>query len=482
MSYRTVTIKLLPPTAAKRQVLEGAMRRYSMALEAVLRACRPHSRQAEEEGKLFFCPRQVLQLADAFDAQPFKDALQRDVQGLVRGYLARKKGGRRASYPVCRREKEDLERILSNWDNFSSSEIYTNLNKYDTLRPVSFCRYAGGRDYSILRSENGRRYYGKVYLLNRQQAMECAPAEDYLTDICTGEILREKRGRRRYLLLPLDAGPWQREHLLQVEKGLAVPKSALLFEKNRAYYLSVRLWYPDPEPCRPVCTLGVGRTETGVCLCAWDGEKEEFWHMEPEGAGKDALCRLAKEIGRLAGRLSALLVVENTARGSKSLADAPFSLADYRFVAERLGRQAPALGLPPPFLMAGSGLFQKCPACGQRRQGNGRQGERFFCVSCGHSQPWEQAAAAFLARGPQRYQNSRLRVHITRVGGFLRFRCPALEVFWQVKETPRGKEWFCRRAMELLAKPDGELTPRQRSVKKKLNAAPPPKGGWFYFV
>ena len=33
-----------------------------------------------------------------------------------------------------------------------------NLDIYDTLRPVSFCRYAGGRDYSILRGEKGRRY------------------------------------------------------------------------------------------------------------------------------------------------------------------------------------------------------------------------------------------------------------------------------------------------------------------------------------
>ena len=87
LSYRTVTIKLLPPTAKKRQVLEEAQRRYSMALEAILRACRPYSRQAEEEGKLFFCPREVLKKADAFEAQPFKDALQRDAQGLVRGYL-----------------------------------------------------------------------------------------------------------------------------------------------------------------------------------------------------------------------------------------------------------------------------------------------------------------------------------------------------------------------------------------------------------
>ena len=158
MSYRTVTIKLLTPTAKKRQVLEEAQRRYSMALEAILRACRPYSRQAEEEGKLFFCPREVLKKADAFEAQPFKDALQRDAQGLVRGYLTRKKREKRSTYPVCRTEKEDLERILSDWDNFSPSEIYTNLDKYDTLRPVSFCRYAGGRDYSILRGEKGRRY------------------------------------------------------------------------------------------------------------------------------------------------------------------------------------------------------------------------------------------------------------------------------------------------------------------------------------
>ena len=197
MSYRTVTIKLLPPTAKKRQVLEEAQRRYSMALEAILRACRPYSSQAEKEGKQFFCPREVLKKADAFEAQPFKDALQRDAQGLVRGYLTRKKREKRSSYPVCRTENEDLERILSDWDNFSPSEIYTNLDKYDTLRPVSFCRYAGGRDYSILRGEKGRRYYGKVYLLNRQGALEWAPSEDYLTDIYTGEILREKRGKRR---------------------------------------------------------------------------------------------------------------------------------------------------------------------------------------------------------------------------------------------------------------------------------------------
>ena len=79
MSYRTITIKLLRPTGAKKRLMDDAMDRYAQAFEALLRACRPLCRPGAAAKDL--CPRSVLPVVDAFGCQPFKDALQQEVQG-----------------------------------------------------------------------------------------------------------------------------------------------------------------------------------------------------------------------------------------------------------------------------------------------------------------------------------------------------------------------------------------------------------------
>lgn len=110
MSYRTITIKLLRPTGAKKRLMDDAMDRYAQAFEALLRACRPLCRPGAAAKDL--CPRSVLPVVDAFGCQPFKDALQQEVQGVLRSYLARIQKGYRAHYPLTRTDEEDLRRIF----------------------------------------------------------------------------------------------------------------------------------------------------------------------------------------------------------------------------------------------------------------------------------------------------------------------------------------------------------------------------------
>lgn len=489
MSYRTVSIKLARPTAVKKQALDQAMARYTRAFQALLAACRPRCQQLASRGEApgaGLCGREQLALADAFDAQPFKDALQRDVQGLLRSYLGRRKAGYSASYPLCRAEDGDLNRILSCWNNFSCSEIYTNLDKYDTLRPVSFCRYAPGRDYSVLRGETGERYYGKVYLFNRQQALPAQPAEDVLRDIVTGQLLRDRHKRRRYLLLPLEPGDWQRQMLRQVEQGLAAPKGGWLRKEGKDYFLCMRLFYQDPAPCQPACFLGVARWEKGLCLCAWDGKSEKRQYRQlalpagPKGQGQ--LCGLANQIAAWADRLSAQMVLENLGRRTDGLEDPALSAGEYRRLAALLCQRAQRAGLPEPVRVSPGGLERRCPACGQAHRGSGPQGQLFLCAACGHSQPEDQARAAALAGALVRYGRSRLRVQVVSKGNRVRFRCPALEGEWETQDGPQAVQWFCRQVEQLLAQPPEALTRRQRSVARKLAQWPRPPEGWFQFL
>lgn len=486
MSYRTISIKLLRPTAAKGALLDDAMRRYTGAFEALLRASRPACQrlaQAGEGSAYSLCPAPVLSLADAYDAQPFKDALQRDVRAVLRTYLGRKWAGRPAEYPMCCTSDEDIQEILSKSGNFSCSEIYTNLAKYDTLRPVSFCRYDQGRDYSLLRGENSRRYYCKVYLLNRQHAVAASPAEDYLRDLVAGEVLRDRHAKRRYLLLPLEIGAWQQKHLLEVERGIALPKNALLHRKGKSYYLSVRLYYQDPAPCLPACTLGVARTDAGLSLCA--GEKGARFTALPVGPGPQseaALCRLANQVCAAADRLSAQMVVENLSRSGDGAEHPALSAGEYQRLVRLLRARAARAGLPPPVAVSAAGLCQRCPACGAWRRGNVAPGGLFLCLACGHAQPLEQVGSANLAGALERYRSAKLRVRVTRVAGRVKFDCPALELKLATKEGPRAADWFVQQVKTLLAQPEERLTGRQKSVKHKLESAPEPPGGWFYYV
>ncbi len=489
MSYRTVSIKLARPTAVKRQAIDQAMVRYTRAFQALLAVCRPQCQQMAGQGgthSAALCGREQLALADIFEAQPFKDALQRDVQGLLRSYLGRRKAGYPASYPLCRAEDGDLSRILSRWNNFSCSEIYTNLDKYDTLRPVSFCRYGAGRDYSVLRSEKGERYYGKVYLFNRQQALPAQPAEDILRDIVTGQVLRDRHKRRRYLLLPLEPGDWQRRLLRDAEQGLALPKGGWLRKQGKDYFLCMRLFYQDPVPCPPACFLGVARWEKGLCLCAWDGVSEQRQYRQlsvpPGPKSQGQLCSLANQVAAWADQLSAQMVLENLGRRTDGLEDPALSAGEYRRLAELLGQRAQRAGLPEPVRVSPNRLERRCPVCGQAHRGSGLQGQLFLCAACGYSQPAGQARAAALAGALERYGRSRLRVQVVRKGSRVRFRCPALEREWETEDSPQAAQWFCQQVERLLSQPPDSLTRRQRSVARKFAQWPRPPEGWFQFV
>ena len=477
MSYRTITIKLLRPTGAKKRLMDDAMDRYAQAFEALLRACRPLCRPGAAAKDL--CPRSVLPVVDAFGCQPFKDALQQEVQGVLRSYLARIQKGYRAHYPLTRTDEEDLRRIFSNSGNFSCSEIYTNLQKYDTLRPVSFCRYAAGRDFSLLKSENSKRYYCKLYLLNRQNAIEAPASDDYLQDIITGQMLRDRHGRRRYLLLPLDAGKWQKQHLQEVERGVALPKNAVLRRRGKEYDLCVRLEYRDPAPCAPACTLGVARSGSGVCLCIHGGGQDRFQQME-RPPGPQGLPVLANRICTLADRLSAQIVAADLSRWTDGAAGASMPAHEYQKLMALLGQRAVRAGLPPVVAVSPQGIGQRCPACGVLRRLPAGVGGLILCVSCGHVQPKQQLGAANLARALERYGRTQLRVRESHGAGKVCFDCPALALHLETEEGPQARQWFVQQVMQRLEQPETPLTSRQKSILHKL-AQPPPAGGWFRF-
>lgn len=480
MSYRTISIQLLRPSGAKAKYLQEAQRRYSQSFEDILRQLRPLVEQVPP-GQKFTCPRQSLALADAHDAQPFKDALQQDVQGLLGGYLGRKNRRLPAAYPITRTEDADLVKILSNWGNFSAPEIYTNLDKYGTLRPMSFCRYAPNRDFSLLKSENSKRYYVKLYLFNRQQSVVAEPCDDYLWDIVTGQMLRDRHSKRRYLLLPLNLGQWQQRHLADVERGVAKAKNALVYRRGNAWYLALRLEYQDPAPCPPACHLGVARDEQGLCLCKWDGDQRQYWRI-PLAAGplqNNELCALANQICALADRHSAKLVGANLARGVDGAENSALRPGEYQQLLWLLGQRALRRGLPSLTQVSPVGLWQRCPACGQLRRGNLHQNDVFLCISCGHSQPSWQVSAANLAGALDRYQGLKLRVRVTRVAGQVKLDCPALGLRLQLEETPRVAAQFLQQARQLLDQPN--LTGRQRSVARKIAQGNQPLEDWFVF-
>ena len=78
MPYCTISLKLLSPTAKKRQQLDDAMERYAAAFERLLRCVRPgiegHVSSKTEIGRQIGL---YMPQVDQLGVQPFKDALKR---------------------------------------------------------------------------------------------------------------------------------------------------------------------------------------------------------------------------------------------------------------------------------------------------------------------------------------------------------------------------------------------------------------------
>lgn len=480
MPYCTISLKLLSPTAKKRQQLDDAMERYAAAFERLLRCVRPgiegHVSSKTEIGRQIGL---YMPQVDQLGVQPFKDALKRDVAKTLYLYTAQKQKGSPRRYPMQQSCDADLAYLLSREEAIASRTLDYWLDHYQRKRPLLFCRYSETRNYALLYDETQDRYYAKLYLFNAEQARKEMPRrQGKLRYLASGRMLKQSKRPYCYQLYPLEIGDWQRQHLQWLESKTAAAKSAELVQRGGKYYLHVRLWI-EPQPAQSArTTLGVSRgIEHTLCyaLCGEQGAVLRTGYLQEE-PGLQRERKLSEQVLALAKEHKARIVLANLITRNDSLdtfTTPQMTARSYNQLAERLRYRTEICGMPPAVVVSARGLFSRCPECGVVSQGN-RMNERIFlCISCGHVEQLETVGAENLAGKLAQYRKEKLTVYYEIEERQITFTLPQISFCHCTQNGPQAKE-SCLRA--ICAWMETQKAPRdsvQKNIYQKLKHTVP---------
>ncbi len=471
MPYKTISIKLLRPTGVKKRLLEDAIERYSTAFALLVEDLRIDISQKNltKSDCMRLLTRDRMGQVDSLAVQPFKDALKVDI-----AMLLAQKGD---CYPLVRTEDEQIRCAIDSDKQLGEKQLDKLLSKYQKQRPLLFCRHDYNRDYSLYRDGKTGRYYAKVYLLNRSQAIESTRVISGTLRCITGDKPDiDPSCKVRYLLLPLDIGPYQQQHLQQIETGEAVPKSALLLRRDKEYYLHIRLWYTTHTQAEEVNTLGVVRgidAPLQYAVCDLSGRMLDAGAIQRDPSmGEGWIHRMANYTVHLAKRHHSKIVLENLVSGGDDLQingyPTGISTGDYNRFADIVSHKAQLAGFSTPVRVSARRIYQRCSVCGVTKKANRYDQQSMLCVSCGTYRPVVPSAAWNLTTTLSRYQQSRLTVLCRSVGDEVEFLLDALGISYSCPDNQFAVQSFCYYLDRYLDQPVPPVNNMQRSIMKKL--------------
>lgn len=482
MPYKTISIKLLRPTTSKRAYLDDAIRRYSEAFEYLLRTIRQKRKQQSETkvGFLKMMDKDMMAQLDQFDVQPFKDSLKLDVSMVLTTYQSRKRSEPKIGYPVSSTANEDIVQLVNAKRRLTQRQVDTVFDKYHKARPVLFCRFDSNRDYSILYDKKKDRFYARLFLFNLKNALPGTHyPEESLRYLGSDRFLTNNRRKKRFLVLPLEIGEWQKQHLEDIDQGRAQPKSAQLIREGDEYFLNVRIWY-EPVPILDCPNyLGVCRgihQELFYAVCNEDDQIIDFGPIYSNNEnGKNRLHALSNRVIQLAKEKRCRIILCNLVSRSDGLnyndREVPLSVGDYNSIINMVQYKAEFQGLQEPVIVSASGIFYRCPKCFTFKYSNRLDQDKFLCVRCGYFHGLELVGSSNLARTLINYSNNKIAVRFSCIDGKAYFSCALLDLNFSCEANEYMFEQFYQHLQQYVATPPRRMTKKQRSILHKFIAA-----------
>ncbi len=479
MPYKTISLKLSPPTGCKREYLDSAIERYTDAFEFLLREVAPlveETPSKSKNGYLKLLSSEIMEKTSKFGVEPFKDALKLDVAMTLSIYSGAKHSGKKVNYPSTRTYDEDLSYLLSGGKR-ENRKLSSALLKYQKIRPIFFCRFDKGRDYSLLFDGQTGRYYAKLYLFNRGEAKKSVSKVKRLRYLSKEEeFLEDSKGKCRYLLCPLTTGDFQEKHLHEIDKRTALPKSAQLLKTENGYYLNIRFWYEPKEEQEISGYLGVSRalcSDLMISSCSLDlqeGRSKEIF--EKTAKGKNRLYALANRIVSIAKKNGYQIVLENLKGRRDNLEKgdriSPLSRSDYNILCDLISYKSELCGVNKPILVSAKGIFYRCPVCRTLKNANRIEEDKFLCVNCGYVGEVNEIGAKNLARTLIDYKNNKIRVNYWKENGTIFFSQKLLDICFKSKADQYANERFYKYLQDFINTPTNQLSKKKLSVIKKL--------------
>lgn len=439
MAYKTLMLQIYKPSAAKRARMDEAMLQYSKALQVLLDSCRDEVLALSGSGEtvtrrllLSLIDRDTAKRLNDFAVEPFKDSMKMEFAGIAATFIALHRKNSGTGYPLVflddDRYRCAVDALVRRFDGDGMGrKRFENacsrlIGRVERPRSIYFGRYDANREYCLLYDEFKDRFYAKLYLMNRSQAIEKNTVSGLsLRYVMEGlPPMLNPTGKKRYVVVPLAFGKNQYDDLKKALSHPGILHTARLLKKGKQYYLMVNVECASEPPRTASTTMGVARSASGglnYTVCDADGRVVEKGSLSASDPPQK-LFILAKEIVRIAGSHVSQVVLE--ANGGKNdrllfkrdASDTPIANRQYARMADILKYKLPEKRLPPPVEVSANGLFCTCPVCDGNTRRNRVSREIFACIRCGYASEAEWIGSLNLARRLMKYRRDKVPVYV----------------------------------------------------------------------
>ena len=323
--FLTCKFKIHKPSSHKKQVMDHALKEYTLAYSDTLTWAESNLDLVRENGRYreSFTGKSIARLLPTSDKalhSSAKDSLKQDAGGNLASYFELIASDPRISFPIGRDPSpgaiegalEDFARCgIEDYDELRDRLLTTCKG---SIMPFYFCRADGAsqtksgtarnRNFSLLWRSDKRQLLAVLYLLPVDHEF-CLPLEatqGNLVRLDTGEVFRSNS--RTAILVPLEMGSngWQEERFLEpAMDGQASIQSAFLVRDNGDYYLHVSFALQCEGKYSPHAYLGVDR---GILFTAAYGLVDASGNVLKIGHLDDELRELQIKHGKERERLA----------------------------------------------------------------------------------------------------------------------------------------------------------------------------------
>lgn len=491
MIFKTLTLEIFRPSRRKRDIIDTSMRNYSKALEWLFEYYKEDiekaaaSEHAAKRSKLLsILGKDALKELNKFDIQPFKDSIKMEFASIASAYTAQLKKGK-AGYPCVTLNDEQYKNGMENLiDNYtlgsiskkqfekSSASLITHAGR---LHMLYFGRYSKNRDYCLLYDSVSDRFFVKLYMLNYANRIKgsCGLNGKILKYIAPGlPVAEPENDDRRYLVLPLAFGKYQKEQLMRSLVNPDILHTARLVKRGGRYFLLLNIECEQGQQIKPITTIGVARSVSGLRYTIQGKASGQINRSNP---CKSELYSNSAEIVKIAVKNRCQVVLESNGGKNDALGifnEKPaLSISQYSRISKILSYKLPEAGLPAPVEVSANGLYNTCPLCGCNTSKNRISKDIFACIECGYACPAESIGSAGLAARLDKYKKDKIPIYYKTIDSKVLFFNKTLdfECFMNVKHNDFTQLYY---ELSLLARSNlNSGAKRKFSMLKKLREA-----------
>lgn len=441
MIFKTLTLEIYKPSRRKRNIIDTSMRNYSKALEWLFEYYKEDIKKAaaSEHGAnrselLSILGKDALKEINKFDIQPFKDSIKMEFASIASAYMAQLKKGN-AGYPCVtlsdEQYKSGMESIIDGYTagsiskkcfEKSSASLIAHAGR---LHMLYFGRYSKNRDYCLLYDSVSDRFFAKLYMLNYANRIKGSSGLNgkILKYIAPGlPVAEPENDDRRYLVLPLAFGRYQKEQLMRSLASPGILHTARIVRRGGRYFLLLNIECEQGQRIKPVTTIGIARSIDGLQYTIHGKTSKK---INISDSSKSQFYAISAEIVKIAVKNRCQVVLESNGGKNDALAvfgETPaLSKSQYARLSKILSYKLPEAGLPAPVEVSANGLYNTCPLCGCNTNKNRIAKDIFACIECGYACPTELIGSAGLAARLDKYKKDKIPIYYRTIDNKVMF-------------------------------------------------------------